>query len=104
MRALKVEFAARRPLPWWLWAGTILILGALAVQQGRQAWRLQERLHGLRREGATLTQQLERSEQARREAASRLLIEPAYLRDAAQIAQIAGFPLDRLLASLESAQ
>lgn len=105
MRALKVEFAARRPLPRWLWAVVTLAFGALALHQGWQAWALQERVAALRGEADALaTKHAERSAQARREIEGRVRVEPAYARDAAVVARIAGFPLDRVLVSLESAQ
>jgi hypothetical protein len=105
MRALKVEFAARKPVPQWLWVVATLAFGALALHQGWQAWALQERVTALRGEADALaTEQVERSTQARRETAGRVRVEPAYARDAAAIAKIARFPLDRVLVSLESAQ
>jgi hypothetical protein len=105
MKALKIEFAARRPVPRWLWAVATLAFGALALHQGWQAWALQERVAALRSQADALaTEQAERSAQARRETAGRVRVEPAYARDAAAVAKIAGFPLDRVLVSLESAQ
>lgn len=104
MRALKVEFSVKRPVSAGLWAALILALVAFAVDQGWRAWVLQQRLHVLRAESAVLTQQIEQLAQARRDAAARAQAAPPYAQDAAAVAKIAGFPLDQVLASLESAQ
>lgn len=105
MRALKVEFAAKKAVPRWLWFGLTLVFGALAAHQGWQAWVLQERVQALRAEIEVLAaQQFGRTAQAQREAVARLPVERPYARDAAAVAKIAAFPLDRVFASLESAQ
>src|SRR2546425_1329554 len=101
MRTLKVEFAPKRQVPTSLWAALGIALGLLAVQQAWQAWTLQGQLRAAESEVATLSTQIDRAEQARRDAADQQRTEPLYARDAAAVAKLAGFPLARVLASLE---
>jgi hypothetical protein len=104
MRALKVEFVARKPTRGWIWTGLSLALCVFAADQGWRARVLQQQVQALRAEAEVLAQKNDRARQASSVAAARSAVEPAYAKDAAAVAKIAGFPLDRVLASLESAQ
>jgi len=102
VKVLDVDFAPKRPLPAWMWVGLTLIFAAIAAQQGWQAWKLRQRALTATDEAAALSAQIERAQQARREAQTRARVQPPYAKDAAAIAQMATFPLDRVLRVLES--
>ena len=102
MRALQVEFAAKRPVSPWLWGGLAAALCLLATQQGREGWALRQQTTAAENEASVLAVQLDRGLQAQRDAASQVRPEPAYLRDALAVAKVARFPVGRVLASLEA--
>lgn len=104
MKALKADFAFRRPIGAWPWVVLILMLGAFTAYQGWHAWTQQAHVRALQQERASLAQQLDLANQAHRDASARLSIRPAYATDAAAVAKTAGFPLDRVLSSIESVQ
>jgi len=104
MKALKVDFAIKRPIGAWPWVLLILALGSFAAYQGSRAGVQQPRVLALQEERASLTQQLDRASQARRDGVARSNVVPVYASDAAAVAKVAGFPVDRVLLSLESAQ
>lgn len=104
MKALKADFALKRPIGAWPWVLLILVLGSFAAYQGWRAWAQQTRVLVLQKEHASLTQQLDLASQARRDAVARSSVIPIYASDAAAVAKVAAFPVDRVLLSLESAQ
>jgi hypothetical protein len=104
MKPLSVEFAPKRPLPAWVWVMASVLMLGVAAQQGWDAWRLTSKLHAAQVEHAGLKARLDHAARARREAEAALRAEPAYAKDLAAIAKMASFPLDRVLASVESAQ
>jgi len=104
MKALKADFARKRPIGAWPWVLLILVLGSVVAYQGWRAWAQQTRVLALQQERAGLTQQLDLASQARRDAVARSSVIPVYASDAAAVAKVAGFALDRVLLSLESAQ
>jgi hypothetical protein len=104
VKALKVNFVVRRPMGVWPWALVILMLSAFAALQGWRAWGDQARVRMLQREQVSLTQQLEAVVAVKRGAIERRNMLPAYAADAAAVAKLAAFPLDRVLSSLEAAQ
>lgn len=104
MKALKADFALKRPIGAWPWVLLLMVLGSFAAHQGLRAWGQQPQVLALQRERASLMQQLDRAGQVRRDAVARSSVIPVYASDAAAVAKVAAFPLDRVLLSLESAQ
>jgi hypothetical protein len=104
MKALKADFAVRRPIGAWPWAVAISVLSLLTAYQGWRAWGPQARVRVLQEEHESLKRKMDVVSQARRDAIARSNVIPAYAADAAAVAKMAGFPLDRVLQSLESAQ
>ena len=104
MRALNVEFVARRPVSPSLLGALTLALLLFAGHQGWQAWRLHEQVVAVESEISKLTLQLDRTLQAKRDIASHVPVEPAYARDALAVAKVAAFPVDRVLVSIEGAR
>lgn len=102
MKPLKVEFAPPRRLPGWAWIGLSAVFLTIAVQQGWEAWNLHQQVLVLRSEAAALSAQVEAARKAQREAEERARTPPPYAKDAAVIARMAAFPLDRVLRVLES--
>lgn len=104
MRALKVEFAPRRKLPVAAWYAMAVVLAALAAQQGVEAWQLTQRQQALRAKVDQLRGESDRQEQLREEAKAKASMPLPYAQDAAAVAKLARFPIERLLATLESVQ
>jgi hypothetical protein len=102
MKALNIDFAPRRRIPTRLWIALSLCLGVLAGQQVRQAWMLQQHARETELKIAAMSQQLDRLRQARQDADRQALKELPYGRDAAAVAKLASFPLDRVLRTLEA--
>lgn len=104
MKPLAVDFAAPRRVSPWLWGGLAFAFVVLAADQAWQAWGLQQQLSAMEQQAATLSEQLRRAQQIKDEAEARARIEPPYARDAAAVARMAGFPLNRMLTALEHAR
>lgn len=104
MKPLTVEFLPPRRLPSWVWYAGSALLFTVAGQQGLQTWRAAQQLKATQGEIAALQAKLEQARQAQREAQERLQKEPPYAKDAAAIAKVAAFPLERVFASIESAR
>lgn len=104
MREIKADFALRRATGAWPWIATVTVFALLAAGQGWRAWTLHGRVYALQIQREELTRQLDATSEAHRESAARLAVKPAYTADAAAIAKMAAFPLDRVLSSLESVQ
>jgi len=104
MKTLNVEFAPRQPVPLWIWIVLASLLLALAAHQAWLAWNLTGKLKLAERESVELSGQLDRATQQRQEALARAHVELPYAQDAAAVARLAAFPIDRVLGSLEAAQ
>ncbi|MED5621561.1 hypothetical protein [Ideonella sp. BN130291] len=104
MKALDVDFAAKRRGPVWLGYVAAAVLALIAIQQGLLAWRLQERWSTLQSEMAGLSARIELARQAQRAAAEDRSVEPAYAKDAAALAHVSAFPLDKVFAAVEAAR
>lgn len=102
MRALNAEFAPPRRMPAWVWIGLSIACLVIAGHQGREAWQLHQQVASMRKEAVALSAQIEASRQAQREAEERARTPPPYAKDAAAIAKMAAFPLDRVLRVLET--
>lgn len=103
MRPLRIDFAEPRRRPTWLWYVVAVALLAIAGERGWSAWRLKE-------EVVTLDAQVQRQRVFRDETKrhAQLPATPAaaapYIVDAAAIVKAAEFPIDTVLATLESVQ
>jgi hypothetical protein len=104
LKALDIEFVAKRPASPWLLGALTFAFCLMALWEGWQAWLLRPQVLAAESEMSKLTIQLDRALQAKRDAASAAAIEPAYARDAQAVAKLAAFPLARVLASLEGAR
>jgi hypothetical protein len=104
MRPLKVNFVPPRRVPAWVLYAVAAVLFAVAGYQGWQAWRLSRELRATEAEVAALQAKIDQARQAQREALQRLQQEPPYAKDAAAIAKVAEFPLEKVFASIESAR
>lgn len=104
MKALRADFAVRRPIGVWPWLALILAMSGFAAYQGWLGWVQMNRISALKIEQATLSQELDLAEQSQQQAGEKRKMTPPYAADAAAILKIASFPLNRVLASLESAQ
>ncbi len=104
MKRLKVEFARPHETAWWLPAGLCAALLLAAARQGEEAWSTHKRAAVVEREAAALTVQLEAAMQAQRGAMESLARLPLYANDAAALAKMASFPVDRVFTALESTQ
>lgn len=104
MKPLNVDFA---PPPSWPRHAQWLLAALLAVGAGGEGWRaweLQARLHERRAELVDLEQRQVRAAQRERAAQAARAVPPAYAKDAAVVAQLARFPLPRVLKALESVE
>lgn len=104
MKELNIEFAPPRRTSAWLWGSLASALLALATDQARQAHMLHKQLLATERESTALSKEISHALQDRRNAMARARVEAPYARDAAAVAGLAGFPLDRMLKSIESAR
>jgi len=87
VKALKVDFAIRRPIGAWPWIVLILVLASLAGYQGWRAWKQQTRVLALQQQRADLARQLDFASQAHRDAVARSNVVPVYAADAATVAK-----------------
>jgi type II secretory pathway pseudopilin PulG len=104
VKPLKVEFLPPRKVPGWVWHVGSVVLLAVAAHQGWQAWRAWQELRVKESQIADLRAKIEQARQAQREALERQRAVPPYAQDAAEIAKVAGFPIERVFASTESAR
>jgi hypothetical protein len=104
MRALKVEFAAPRRVPQGVWYAGAAVFLALGVQQGMDAWHLRQQARELDAKTQQLRAERERREQDRAAERAQRVAPPPYAKDAAEIARIAAFPVEKVLARVESVQ
>jgi hypothetical protein len=102
VKPLRVDFAPKRRLPRRPLFALAIAFSLLALQQGWEAMKLQRRLRDVEREVLDLSADIDRATRARLAAAEAKRSEPLYARDARAMAKIAGFPLNRVLASLEA--
>lgn len=104
MRRLQVEFLPKRRIVERIVAGLSLLLATSAVVLGWRAWDLIGQVRAVRTQTADIEAQLLRAEQAAQIGLSRPTNEPPHADDARVVARTAGFPLDRVLLSIESAR
>ena len=104
MKPLKVDFAPRhRVAPGW-WMALSVALIALAASQSLQAWAAMQEARVIRAHIVRVSARLERQRLEQQAAIARALVVPPYAKDAAAFAKLAGFPLNRVLRSLETVQ
>lgn len=104
MKALEVEFVSAPRVAAWLWVVLGIALALLSAQQALQAFQLQQQWRAAQLDIATLSSQLDQTRRAEREASDQRNAAPRYARDADSIAKMAGFPWNRVLASIENAR
>lgn len=104
MRALKIDFAPKRQLPAWAWYTASAILFAIAAQQGWAAWQLREKTLAIEAQIAQLQAKAAQAERERREAEARANIPPPYAKEAAELARVAAFPIEKVFARIEAVQ
>lgn len=102
MKPLKVDFASPPAWPRHAMWALAAALAVVAAFEGWRAWELQARLRESRAALAEIEQRQARAAQRERDAQAARAIPPAHARDAAVVAQLARFPLPRVLQALEA--